>query len=51
MPFGRNRDNIRILGDIVSPIPAEWFGDLDDLGEDLSAETMASSPRSGHGRP
>ena len=25
MPFGRNRDNIRILGDIVSPMPAEWF--------------------------
>ena len=25
MPFGRNRENIRILGDIVSPMPAEWF--------------------------
>ena len=25
MSFGRNRDNIRILGDIVSPMPAEWF--------------------------
>ena len=25
MPFGRNRENIRILGDIVSPIPEEWF--------------------------
>ncbi len=25
MPFGRHRDKIRILGDIVSPMPAEWF--------------------------
>ncbi len=25
MSFGRNRDNIRILGDIVSPMPTEWF--------------------------
>ncbi len=23
--FGRHRDRIRILGDIVSPMPAEWF--------------------------
>ena len=23
--FGRNRDNIRILGDIVSPMPTEWY--------------------------
>ena len=23
--FGRNRDNIRILGDIVSSMPAEWY--------------------------
>ena len=30
MPFGRNRENIRILGDIVSPMPAEWFEDTDE---------------------
>ncbi|MCQ3804556.1 MAG: type II toxin-antitoxin system prevent-host-death family antitoxin [bacterium] len=23
--FGRNRENIEIIGDIVSPMPAEWF--------------------------
>ncbi len=23
--FGRNRDRIRILGDIVSPMPEEWY--------------------------
>ena len=33
MPFGRNRDNIRILGDIVSPMPTEWFETSDE--EDL----------------
>ena len=33
MPFGRNRENIRILGDIVSPMPAEWFEKPDE--EDL----------------
>lgn len=26
-PFGRDRDIIKIHGDIVSPMPAEWFGD------------------------
>ena len=30
LPFGRNRDNIRILGDIVSPMPADWYGDDDE---------------------
>ncbi len=30
LPFGRNRDNIRILGDIVSPMPAGWYDDDDD---------------------
>ncbi len=35
MAFGRNRDNIRILGDIVEPMPAEWFEDADDSKEDL----------------
>ncbi len=29
MLFGRNRENIRILGDIVSPMPAEWFEQSD----------------------
>lgn len=32
--FGRNRDDIRILGDIVGPMPREWWDDADD-GEDL----------------
>ncbi|MXZ35528.1 MAG: type II toxin-antitoxin system Phd/YefM family antitoxin [Acidobacteria bacterium] len=35
MLFGRHRDKIRILGDIVSPMPAEWFEATDDSGEDL----------------
>ena len=25
--FGRNRDSIRILGDIVSPMPEEWYAE------------------------
>ena len=29
MHFGRNRENIRILGDIVSPMPPEWFEKAD----------------------
>ena len=28
--FGRNRESIRILGDIVSPMPREWYEDLGD---------------------
>ena len=32
LSFGRNRDNIRILGDIVSPMPAVWYDDDDDRG-------------------
>ena len=36
MLFGRHRDKIRILGDIVSPMPAEWFETPDDGGEELS---------------
>ena len=35
MPFGRNRDTIRILGDIVSPMPAEWFEEVGDPGVEL----------------
>ncbi len=34
-PFGRHRDNIRILGDIVSPMPEEWFAKPGDDGDDL----------------
>ena len=33
--FGRNRDVIRIKGDIVSPMPAEWFEKADDSDEYL----------------
>ena len=33
MSFGRNRENIRVLGDIVSPMPSEWFEKPDE--EDL----------------
>ena len=25
LPFGRSRDRIRIMDDIVAPMPAEWF--------------------------
>ena len=35
LSFGRNRDNIRILGDIVSPMPPEWYEKADDADEDL----------------
>ena len=34
--FGKDRGKIRILGDIVSPMPAEWFSDPDDSGEAIS---------------
>ncbi len=30
VPFDRDRDIIRIYGDIVSPMPAEWFDDPED---------------------
>lgn len=33
--FGRNRDNIRIPGDIVSPMPPEWYEQADDSDKDL----------------
>ena len=33
--FGRDRDKIRILGDIVSPMPPEWYEKTDDSDEDL----------------
>ena len=32
LTFGRNRDKIRVLGDIVSPMPAEWFEDPTNSG-------------------
>ncbi len=35
MTFGRNRDNIQMLGDIVEPIPAEWLEDGDHREDDL----------------
>lgn len=35
LAFGRNRDNIRVLGDIVEPMPAEWFEAVDDSDEEL----------------
>ena len=35
LEFGRNRDNIRILGDIVSPMPPEWYEEQGDPGVDL----------------
>ena len=35
MAFGRNRDNIRSLKDIVEPMPADWFEDADDTAGDL----------------
>ena len=35
LQFGRHRDNIQILGDIVSPMPAEWFEKPDGETEDL----------------
>ncbi len=35
--FGRNREHIEVLGDIVSPMPSEWFEDPegDGIDEDL----------------
>ena len=33
--FGRNRDVIQIKGDIVSPMPAEWFEKADDSDDYL----------------
>jgi len=34
MAFGRHRDSINITGDIVSPMPTEWFED-NGAGDDL----------------
>ena len=35
LAFGRNRDIIEIHGDIVSPMPPEWFEPPANSGEDL----------------
>ena len=31
LAFGRNRGNIRILGDVVSPMPPEWYEASEDV--------------------
>lgn len=36
--FGRNRDDVRILGDIVSPMPPEWHEKADDSDDELVRE-------------
>ena len=33
--FGADKGKIKILGDIVSPMPAQWFEDRDDDDEAL----------------
>ena len=33
--FGIDRGIIQIHGDIVSPMPADWFGDPEDKGDEL----------------
>ena len=33
--FGRGKGMIQIHGDIVEPMPAEWFEDADDSAKDL----------------
>ena len=33
--FGRDRDIIQIHGDIVSPMPGDWFEDQEDPSKDL----------------
>ena len=35
LAFGRNRENIHVIGDIVSPMPAEWFHKPSDADQDL----------------
>ena len=34
-PFGAFKGKIQILGDIVSPLPEEWYQDADASDEDL----------------
>ncbi len=33
--FGADRGRMKIIGDIVSPMPAEWFQDMDDTEKEL----------------
>ena len=33
--FGVDKGKIKILGDIVSPMPPEWYTDDENTGEDL----------------
>ena len=33
--FGADKGRMKIIGDIVSPMPAEWFEDPDDSGKEL----------------
>ena len=33
--FGADKDKIKILGDIVSPMPSEWFEDPEESDRDL----------------
>ena len=33
--FGADKGKIKILGDIVSPMPAKWFEDPEDSDQDL----------------
>ena len=33
--FGADRGRLKVLGDIVSPMPAAWFEDSPSHGEDL----------------
>ena len=35
MVFGQHRDQIEILGDIVGPMPEEWYAKEDDNDEEL----------------
>ena len=35
MVFGQHRDQIEILGDIVGPMPEEWYAKEDDSDEEL----------------
>ena len=33
--YGQHRDDIEILGDIVGPMPEEWYAKEDDTDEEL----------------
>ena len=40
--FGIDRGKLQILGDIVSPMPPEWFTDLDESSDSDPLETPIS---------